>query len=55
VVRRTELIDQLWGDEDSPSERAVDAHVKSIRRKLGRDRDFLETVRVVGYRLVEPD
>jgi two-component system response regulator BaeR len=54
VVRRTELIERLWGDEDSPSERAVDAHVKSIRRKLGADRDCLETVRGVGYRLVAP-
>lgn len=54
VVRRTELIDRLWGDQESPSERAVDAHVKSIRRKLGPDRDCLETVRGVGYRLVEP-
>jgi DNA-binding response OmpR family regulator len=28
----------------------VDAHVKSIRRKLGEARGCLETVRGVGYR-----
>ena len=50
VVRRRELIERLWGAEASQSDRAVDAHVKSIRRKLGAARDALETVRGVGYR-----
>ena len=54
VVRRRDLIERLRGPGAGPSERAVDAHVKSIRRKLGAARAILETVRGVGYRLSEP-
>ena len=53
VVRRRELIERLWGPEAPQSDRAIDAHVKSIRRKLGRARDLLETVRGVGYRFTD--
>jgi len=52
VVRRGQLIDRLWGGH-APHERAIDAHIKTIRRKLGRARRYLETVRGVGYRLSE--
>ena len=31
-------------------ERTIDVHVKSIRRKLGREGDRIETVRGIGYR-----
>ncbi|MGH0031987.1 MAG: response regulator transcription factor [Myxococcota bacterium] len=53
VVRRRQLIEQLWGDHAAPTDRAIDAHIKSIRRKLGAARDCIETVRGVGYRFVE--
>ncbi len=53
VVRRSQLIERLWGGQAPHSERAIDAHIKSIRRKLGRARDYVETVRGVGYRLSE--
>jgi DNA-binding response OmpR family regulator len=53
VVRRRQLIDQLWGVGAPQSDRAVDAHIKSIRRKLGGARACIETVRGVGYRFVE--
>jgi len=51
VVGRRELIEELWGAGARQSERIVDAHVKSIRRKLGAAREFIETVRGVGYRV----
>ena len=54
VVRRRALIERLRGPGAKQSERAVDAHVKSIRRKLGAARSILETVRGVGYRLSDP-
>jgi two-component system phosphate regulon response regulator PhoB len=53
VVRRGDLIDRVRGGRAPHSERAIDAHVKSIRRKLGRARHYVETVRGVGYRLSE--
>lgn len=54
VVRRRELIERLWGPDVPVSDRAIDAHVKSIRRKLGSARDCIETVRAVGYRFSDP-
>jgi two-component system phosphate regulon response regulator PhoB len=53
VVRRRDLIERLFGPDAPQSERAVDAHVKSIRRKLGAARSLVETVRGVGYRYSE--
>ncbi|HEY8153743.1 MAG TPA: response regulator transcription factor [Myxococcota bacterium] len=54
VVRRRALIEQVWGANTAPTDRAVDAHIKAIRRKLGAARDCLETVRGVGYRFSDP-
>jgi len=53
VVRRRQLIERLWGASAPNSDRAIDAHIKSIRRKLGTAGRCIETVRGVGYRFVE--
>ncbi len=53
VLRRQQLIEHVWGVDAPQSDRAVDAHVKSIRRKLDEARDCIETVRGVGYRFNE--
>ena len=53
VFRRTELLEQATGGSFA-DERTVDAHVKSIRQKLGENADLVETVRGRGYRLMEP-
>lgn len=51
VKNRLELL-AASGEEDSfADERAVDAHIKNIRKKLGDCSEQLETVRGVGYRL----
>lgn len=50
VVRRQELIDRRWSSEGLQSDRAIDTHIKNLRRKLGSARDCIETVRGVGYR-----
>ena len=54
VVRRRALIERVWGAKAPQTDRAIDAHVKAIRRKLGAARDCLETVRGVGYRFADP-
>ena len=53
VLNRRDLIAQAWGGADPPHARSVDAHVKSLRRKLGLPRDAIETVRGLGYRFTE--
>ena len=50
VVPRTELLEQVWGIADASAARTLEAHVASLRSKLGA-RDVVVTVRGVGYRL----
>jgi len=53
VVRREELLDQVWGLENYPTTRTVDTHVFNLRAKLERDPKnprHLITVHGVGYR-----
>jgi DNA-binding response OmpR family regulator len=52
VFTRSQLLDHVWPDGGCVTERTVDAHVKSLRRKLA-PCDLVETVRGVGYRLGE--
>lgn len=48
VFTREILLSKLWGYDFFGDERVVDSHIKNLRRKLGRD--YIETVRGVGYR-----
>lgn len=54
ALTRTELLDHDDHDHES-TDRNVDVHVLSIRRKLGVHRGLIETVFRVGYRLGPPD
>jgi len=57
VFTRSQLLDAVHGVAFDSYERAIDAHIKNIRRKLetdpGRPRHVL-TVYGVGYRVAEP-
>ncbi len=56
VQTRSSLLEHVWGIHAHISTRTVDAHVKRLREKLGAARDYVETVRGVGYRFREsPD
>jgi two-component system phosphate regulon response regulator PhoB len=56
VQSRSALLDHVWGIDTKISTRTVDAHVKRLREKLGSARDYIETVRGVGYRFADaPD
>jgi len=52
VFRRSELLRGPSGASFS-EERTVDAHVRSIRQKLGSDGELVQTVRGMGYRIVD--
>ncbi|HET7826094.1 MAG TPA: response regulator [Anaeromyxobacter sp.] len=54
VQSREQLLEDVWGMSSELETRTVDTHVKRLREKLGSGRDLLETVRGIGYRLVEP-
>lgn len=56
VQTRTSLLDDVWGIQADITTRTVDTHVKRLREKLEAARDYVETVRGVGYRFVSaPD
>ena len=48
VFTREMLLAKLWGYDFYGDARVVDSHIKNLRRKL--ERDYIETVRGVGYR-----
>ena len=56
VFTRSQLIDRVWGDGFAITDRTIDSHVKSLRRKVteaGGHPAMIETVRGVGYRVNE--
>lgn len=52
VQSRSSLLDDVWGVTADVTTRTVDTHVKRLREKLGSARNYIETVRGVGYRFV---
>jgi len=53
VMSRRDLIGAAMGPGVTITERTIDVHVTSIRRKLKHNADIIQTVRGVGYRAVE--
>ena len=49
VVSRDKLLSKVWGFEYEGETRTVDAHVKTLRQKLGEAGSCIKTVRNVGY------
>ncbi|MBL8958037.1 MAG: response regulator [Myxococcaceae bacterium] len=53
VRTREKLLSEVWGITSTQETRTVDTHVMRLREKLGVGRDKLETVRGIGYRLLD--
>lgn len=51
VFTRQQIIDSVKGYEFSVTPRAVDVHIFSLRNKLGKAGEKIESVRGIGYRL----
>jgi two-component system phosphate regulon response regulator PhoB len=50
VFSRQQILETTPGYEVSATERSVDVHIASLRRKLGPYGETIETIRGVGYR-----
>ena len=50
VYTREQMLDNVWKEGKFIVDRAVDVHIRGLRKKLGRGDDCIETVRGVGYR-----
>lgn len=55
VFSRDQLLSGVWKGEGFVVDRTVDVHMRSIRQKLGKFRDLVETVRGAGYRFSDKD
>lgn len=54
IFSRSAILDRLWGFDDAPTDRAINTHIKDIRKKLkagGLTEEAIETVYGMGYRL----
>ena len=54
VLTRDVLMDRIWGLEAERENRTLDVHIRTLRQKLGRCGESIETVRGVGYRWEVP-
>jgi DNA-binding response OmpR family regulator len=50
IQSREVLLDRVWGYAYEGYARTVDTHVRRLRQKLGPARQYIETLRGVGYR-----
>ena len=53
VQTRERLLDEVWGYASAIDTRTVDTHVARLREKLGKAGEGIETIRGVGYRILE--
>lgn len=55
VLKRDELLDEVWGYDAMPSTRTVDVHVAWLRQKLEENPkypQFIQTIHGMGYKFV---
>jgi DNA-binding response OmpR family regulator len=50
VWSREQILDNVWKEGKFIIDRAVDVHIRGLRKKLKKAEDYIETVRGVGYR-----
>jgi two-component system phosphate regulon response regulator PhoB len=52
-MTRYQIVDAARGNGVTVTDRTVDVHVVSLRKKLGEASELIETVRGVGYKFRE--
>ncbi len=55
VFTREKILSEVWGIDFYGESRTVDVHVGTLRTKLHRAGDLIQTVRGVGYKMEEKD
>lgn len=53
VMTRYQIVDATRGEGVTVTDRSVDVHIVSLRKKLGEENNFIITVRGVGYKFKE--
>lgn len=50
ALSRDKLLSDIWGYDFFGDDRTIDTHIKNLRNSLGPYRDFIVTLRGVGYK-----
>ena len=53
VLTREILLDRIWGLGAERENRTLDVHIRTLRAKLGKAGNYIQTIRGVGYRFTE--
>ena len=53
VLTRDRILNKIWGYDFDGENRTVDVHIRTLRKKLGKAGDIIETVRGIGYKIPE--
>ncbi|NQT28495.1 MAG: response regulator [Candidatus Omnitrophica bacterium] len=53
VLSRDKILDAVFEYDSDIYDRTIDTHMKSLRKKLGKARNYIETIRGIGYRFKE--
>lgn len=51
VLTRDQILNRVWGYSFDGESRTVDVHIRTLRQKLGKAGDYIETVRGIGYKI----
>jgi len=55
ALSRDKILNNVWGIDFFGEERTVDTHIKMLRNSLGKYRDYIVTVRGMGYKFEVQD
>ncbi len=55
ALSREQLLNKIWGYDFYGDDRTIDTHIKMLRNNLGKYRDWIVTVRGMGYRFETKD
>jgi len=50
IFTREDLLSGIWEDDVFVVDRTIDVHINRIRSKLGPYKNWIETVKGIGYR-----
>lgn len=50
ALSRDKLLSDIWGYDFFGDDRTIDTHIKNLRNNLGKYRDYIVTLRGVGYK-----
>ena len=50
ALSREKILNEVWGYDFFGDDRTIDTHIKNLRNNLGEYRDYIVTLRGVGYK-----